>query len=255
TIMITIQSANGEIGTLQPIKEINEIAQEKKIFFHSDGTSSIGQIQTDVQELGLDSITLPSNTLSGPKGMGALYLKAKYRPDPIILGGGQERGLRSGTENSTGIIGMAKAYELANNDFKKRTNLHKNLRDDLIKHFKTNIEDTFLNGHPIKRVPNNAHFRINYIEGEALTLQLDDVGIAISTGAACAQKTLQASHVVTSLGILPEDSQGLLQVTFGRPTKKEEVDKLKNEIVPIIKKLRIMSPLTPRELRIKLQKQ
>ncbi len=255
TILITIQTANLEIGTLQPIKEIGEIATDKGIVLHSDGSAAVGQIPMDVQDHQLDLLTLPSNQIHGPKGMAGLYIKAKHRPEPVILGGDQERGLRAGIENTPGIMGMAKAYELAKRDLPQRSKKHILLRDDLITFFLKNIPDSHLNGHPVKRVPNNVHMRFDYIEGESLTLELDYRGIGVSTGAACAQKTLQPSHVILALGVKPEQAQGLMQVTMGRPTTKEDSENLKKALPDVVKRLRILSPLTPRELRKELSSQ
>jgi cysteine desulfurase len=246
--------ANLEIGTLQPIKEIGEIAKKHSIVFHSDGTAAVGQIPTDVQALNLDLLTLPSNGLHGPKGMAGLYVKAKHRPEPLILGGDQERGLRASVENTPGIMGMAKAYTLAMKDFSERTKRHTELRDDLISSISQNISNSYVNGHPTKRLPNNVHFRFDYIEGESLTLELDDRGIAVSTGAACAQKTLQPSHVVLALGVPAVQAQGLMQVTLGRYTTKDDIENLKKALPEIINRLRKLSPLTPPELRKQLTK-
>ncbi|MHA2407558.1 MAG: cysteine desulfurase family protein [Candidatus Ranarchaeia archaeon] len=254
TILITIQTANLEIGSLQPIKEIGEITKDHGIVFHSDGTASVGYVPTDVQAQNLDLLTLPSNGIHGPKGIAGLYVKAKHRPEPLILGGDQERGLRASVENTPGIMGMAKAYTLAIDDLPKRSKIHTQLRDDLITSIPKTIPNSYLNGHPTKRLPNNIHFRFDYIEGESLTLELDDRGIAVSTGAACAQKTLQPSHVVLALGVPAVQAQGLMQVTFGRYTTKDDIEKLKKALPEVVKRLRILSPLTPPELRKQLTK-
>jgi len=244
TILISVQFANNEVGTIQPIAKIGNIAREKEITFHVDAVAAEGLIPIDVIKNNVDLLTLSSNDIYGPKGVGALYIRKGIMIQPIIIGGGQERGLRSGTENIPGIVGMAKAAEIAMerlNDDSLR--LYK-IRDDLIEAIKKTIPKSHLNGDRNKRLPNNAHFRFDYIEGESLLLKLKDKGIAISTGSACSSTTLEPSHTLISMGLLHEEAHGSLEVTLGRFTPKEEVDKLVAVLPKVVEELRTLSTLT-----------
>jgi len=244
TILISIQYANNEIGTMQPVKEISKIAREHKIAFHSDAVAAEGNVPIDVQEDGIDLLTFSSNDIYGPRGLGVLYVRRGFTVNPIIIGGGQERGLRSGSENIPSIVGMAKATELSMKMMDDERKRLQELRDYLIKVILEKIPKSYLNGDPIKRLPNNAHFRFDFIEGESLLLSLKDENVSIATGSACSSKTLEASHTLISLGLLHEEAHGSLVVTFGRYTTKEDVDKLIDVLPPIIERLRKISTLT-----------
>ena len=248
TILISISTASNEVGSLQPIEEISEIAAKKNILFHTDAVASESVIPIDVQEVSIDMITLSSNEIYGPRGVGTLYLKKGVRVNPIIIGGGQERGLRSGSENVPGIVGFAKAAEIMKAEINTEALRLKNMRDKLIQEILNKVPNSYLNGHPEKRLPNNAHFRFDYIEGESLILSLKDQKIAAATGSACSSKTLEPSHTLISMGLLHEEAHGSLLYTLGRFTKEADVDKAIEVLPGIVKRLRLLSPLTPPEL-------
>jgi cysteine desulfurase len=193
TMLVSVMVANGEIGTIQPVKEAAKIAHKNGALFHSDATAAVGQIELDPTDMGVDLMSLSSNDMYGPKGMGALYMREGIRVKPQMIGGGQERGLRSGTENIPGIVGMGKAADIAINEMKDESDRLTKLRDKLI-YGLLDIPDSYLNGHPNRRLPNNANIRFSYIEGEALIMSLDELGIMVSSGSACAAKTLEPSH-------------------------------------------------------------
>ena len=247
SILISVQYANNEIGTIQPIQEISKIAKEHGIAFHSDAVAAEGLIPIDVQEQQVDLLTLSSNDLYGPKGIGALYIRKGININPIIIGGGQERGLRSGTEDIASIVGMAKAAEISNQRMGADSKKMNDLRDYVIEQVLDRIPRSHLNGHPKNRLPNNAHFRFDYIEGESLLLSLKDEGISIATGSACSSKTLEPSHTLISLGLLHEEAHGSLEITFGRYSNKEDVEKLIQVLPGVVDRLRKLSPLTLKE--------
>jgi len=248
TTLVSIVHANGEIGTIQPIKEISKIVHKKKAYLHVDATAACGQIPIDVQDENIDLMTISSNDMYGPRGVGALYIKKGTTIAPIILGGGQEGGLRSGTENIAGIVGFAKAAEIAESEMPQNSERMTELRDDLIKGLIDPIPEAYLNGHPTQRLPDNVSVRYSYIEGESILLSLDIMGIFASSGSACASKTLQPSHVLLALGLKPEDAHGSLMLTLGRDNTQDDVDRLKSVMPDIVERLRAMSPLTPKEL-------
>jgi cysteine desulfurase len=241
--------ANGEIGTIEPIKEISKIVHAKKAYLHVDATAACGQIPIDVQDENIDLLTISSNDMYGPRGVGALYIKKGTSIAPIIQGGGQEHGLRPGTENVASILGFAKAAEIARKEMQQHNTSITELRDDLIRGLIDPIPYAYLNGHPTQRLPDNVSVRYSFIEGESILLSLDIVGIYASSGSACAAKTLQPSHVLLALGLQPEEAHGSLMLTLGRDNTQEDVDKLKSVIPDIVKRLRGMSPLTPKELK------
>jgi cysteine desulfurase len=249
TVLVSIVCANPEIGTIEPIKEISKIVHAKKAFLHVDATAASGQIPIDVQTENIDLLTLSSNDMYGPKGVGALYIKPGTTIEPVNQGGGQERGLRSGTENIPGIVGFAKAAEIAKNEMANESQRLTLLRNNLIKGIIEPIPYSYLNGHPTQRLPNNVSVRYSFIEGESILLSLDIMGVYASSGSACAAKTLQPSHVLLALGLQPEDAHGSLMATLGRENTQEEVDKLRSIMPGIVKRLRDMSPLTPKELK------
>ena len=246
TILISVIYANGEIGTVQPIKEIGKIAKEKNIIFHVDAVAAAGKVAINVQEENIDLLSLSSNDLSGPKGVGALYIKHGTKLVPIDQGGGQENGLRSGTENVPGIVGMGKAAELAQVELASEGKRLAKIRDKLIKGVLEAVPHSFLNGHPTLRLPSNANLRFSYIEGESLILGLDMHGIQVSSGSACTSKTLQPSHVLTAIGLPHELAHGSLVFTLGKQNKAEDVDYVLSVLPDVVKKLRALSPLTPK---------
>ncbi len=249
TVIVSVMTANGEIGTIQPIKEAAEIAHKHDALFHTDATAAMGQIRLDVKESNVDLMTLSSNDLYGPKGVGALFIKKGVRVTPHMIGGGQEQGVRSGTENIPGVAGMAKAAEIAIQEMETEPKRLTELRDLLIKGLLEEIPESYLNGHPTQRLPNNANIRCSYIEGEALTMSLDEVGIQVSTGSACAAKTLEPSHTLLACGLEHEQAHGSLVFTLGKNNNRQQVEYVVEKLPAIVKRLRAMSPLTPEELR------
>jgi cysteine desulfurase len=248
TILVSIMYANGEIGTIQPIKEIGEIVHRKGALLHVDAVAAAGQVPINVENENVDLMSISSNDMYGPKGVGALYVKTGTRIQPIIHGGGQERGLRSGTENIPAIVGIGKAAEIAKVEMKIEGERLSKLRDKLIKGLLENIPSSFLNGHPTQRLPNNANVRFSYIEGESLILSLDMLGVACSSGSACTSKTLEPSHVLLAIGLKHEEAHGSLLFTLGKQNTEEDVDYVVNALPDIVKRLRSISPLTPKEL-------
>jgi len=248
TIIMSVMYANGEIGSIQPIKQIGNLAKEKNIIFHVDAVAAAGQIPINVVEENINLLTLSSNDLYGPKGVGALYIKKGTRIVPIDQGGGQENGLRSGTENVSGIVGMAKAAELAQAEMETESKRLIALRDKLIDGVLDEIPYSFLNGHRTERLPNNANLRFSYIEGESLILSLDMYGIQASSGSACSSKTLEPSHVLRAIGLSHELAHGSLAFTLGKQNKQEGMDYVLEVIPDVVKRLRALSPLTPKEI-------
>ena len=247
TILVSIMLANGEVGTIEPVREACEIVKEKGAYFHTDAIAACGQIPVRVEELEVDLISLSSSDMYGPKGVGALYVKKGTPISPITYGGGQERGLRSGTENVPGIVGMGEAARIVKAEMKEEAERLTAMRDRLIEGVLKRIDYSYLNGHPTRRLPNNANIRFSFIEGESIILSLEMEGILASTGSACTSKTLMPSHVLTAMGIKHEEAHGSIQFTMGRYNKESDVDKLLNILPSIISKLREMSPLTPKK--------
>ncbi len=243
TILISVGYANNEIGTIQKISGIGKLCKEYNIVFHSDAVAAEGLIPIDVKKDNIDLLTLSSNDVYGPKGLGVLFVRKGIRLSPIIIGGGQERGLRSGSENITGIVAMAKATEIMEKEMDKEVKRFKVYQDKIIKNILSKIPRSYLNGHPTERLANNVHFRFEGIEGEALLLSLKDKGISVSTGSACTSKTLEPSHTLISLGLLHEEAHGSLEITFGRFTKKEDIDSIIKVLPKVVEKLRNISPL------------
>lgn len=248
TTLVTIVYTNGEIGTIEPINEISKIVHSKKAYLHVDATVANGQIPIDVKSDGIDLLSLSSNDMYGPKGVGALYIKEGIRVEPQLHGGGQERGLRSGTENLPGIVGLGKAAEIAGKEMQGESARLIKLRDRMIKGLLDPIPYSFVNGHPTKRLPNNVSVRYNFIEGESMLLSLDMMGVAASSGSACTAKTLEPSHVLLAMGLKHEEAHGSLMFSLGKGTNEEEVDYVASLMPGIVKRLRKMSPLTPKEL-------
>lgn len=243
TILITIMFANNEIGTIQPIKEIGQIAKEHGVYFHTDAVQAVGHVKIDVDELNIDLLSMAAHKFYGPKGVGALYVRKGVKIDPLIAGGGQERNRRAGTENVPGIVGMGKAIELAYEHLEENNERLIKLRDRLIKKVFENIDHVRLNGHPTKRLPGNANFCFEYIEGESMLLSLDMEGIAASSGSACTSGSLDPSHVLLAIGLPHELAHGSLRLTLGDFNTEEEVDYVVEKLTEIVARLRAMSPL------------
>ncbi|AOY76995.1 cysteine desulfurase NifS [Clostridium formicaceticum] len=243
TILITIMYANNEIGTIQPIKEIASIAKEKSIIFHTDAVQAYGNIEIDVQELGADLISISAHKIYGPKGIGALYIRKGAKLNQLIHGGGQEKKRRAGTENLPGIVGFGKAAEIAHENIKEHNQRLMQLRDQLIHKLTGKIPYTRLNGHPKKRLPGNVNLSFEFIEGEALLLSLDMLGIAGSSGSACTSGSLDPSHVLMAIGLSHEIAHGSLRLSLGDITTQEEIDYVVEKLPPVVARLREMSPL------------
>lgn len=243
TILISVMFANNEIGTIQPIKEIGEIAKEKNVYFHTDAVQAIGSIEVDVNELNIDLLSLSAHKFYGPKGIGVLYVRRGVRPDSLISGGGQERGKRAGTENVSNIVGLGKAIELATENIEENSQKLIKLRDYLINKIDGNFDYVRLNGHRTKRLPGNVNFSFEFIEGESLLLSLDMVGIAGSSGSACTSGSLDPSHVLLAIGLPHGIAHGSLRLSLGLNNTEEEIDYVVEKLVEIVDRLRKMSPL------------
>ena len=243
TILISMMHANNEVGTIQPICEISKVAKEAGVYFHTDAVQTAGHIPSNVKELGVDLLAMSAHKLYGPKGVGLLYIKKGTKIMPFLNGGAQERGRRASTENVPGIVGFGKAAELAGRDIDSEAARITRLRDKLITGIQKNIEHIKLNGHPVKRLPNNVNISVEFVEGEAMCLNMDMSGICISTGSACSSTSLEASHVLLALGLDPVKAHGSLRFTLGKWTTEEEIDKVLETLPRIVAKLRAMSPL------------
>ena len=250
TTLVSIVYANGEIGTIEPIQEISKIVHTKNAFLHVDATVAAGQVPIDVKALGIDLLTVSSNDMYGPKGVGALYVKDGIRIEPQLHGGGQEKGLRSGTENIPGIVAFGKAAEIANQEMQTHLEKLTKLRDRLIEGLLKPLPYTFLNGHPTNRLPDNVSVRYSFIEGESMLLSLEMNGVSVSSGSACASKTLEPSHVLLATGLKHEEAHGSIMFSLGRENSLEDVEYVIGLMPSIINRLRAMSPLTPKELKV-----
>jgi cysteine desulfurase len=235
--------ANGEVGTIEPIKEIAQIARENKIVFHTDAIATAGTIPVDVKELGVDALSLAGNQFYGPKGVGALWVRRGVRIMPLLDGGIQEGGRRAGTENVPAIVGLGKAAELAGANLYSRIKQLTPLRDRLLKELPARIEHVTVTGHSQNRLPGHASFCVEFIEGESMLMFLNMEGVAISSGSACTSRALKASHVLIAMGISHELAQGSLLCTFGLDNNAEDVDYVLKVLPPIVDRLRQMSPL------------
>ncbi|MGQ9514591.1 MAG: cysteine desulfurase NifS [Thermoproteota archaeon] len=243
TALITVMHANNEIGTIEPIEEIAEIASEKGVRFHTDAVQSVGKIPIDVGKMKVDLLSMSAHKIYGPKGVGALYVAKGITLKPLVYGGGHERGIRSGTENVAGIVGMGVAAELAKVRLEEDSKLLVMLRDKLIENVTQRISESYLNGHTKKRLPNNAHFRFTGIEGESLILELDDKGIAASTGSACSSKKLEPSHVLLAIGLNEVEAHSSLRLTLGRENTEEDIEYVVECLEIAVGKLRAISSL------------
>ena len=243
TILITIMAANNEIGTLLPIKEIAEVANRHKVLFHTDAVQALGAVPVDVQEWGVDMLSLSAHKFHGPKGVGLLYVKSGVRLDNLLHGGAQERGKRAGTDNLPAIVGLGEAIERAARLQPQTAEHQRRLRDRLIQGLTERIPDIRLNGHPQKRLPGNVNISIRFIEGEAMLLRLDLSGIAASSGSACTSGSLDPSHVLLAIGLPHEVAHGSLRFSFSDESTDQDVDEVLRVLPPIVQTLRDMSPL------------
>ena len=243
TILVSVGWASNEIGTVQPIAEIAEMLKGTGVALHVDAVAAEGLLPIDMREVPVDLLSLSSNDIYGPPGLGALYIRKGVKLGPIMMGGGQERGLRSGTEPLALIVGMAEAADIAAAEMATEVPRIAAMRDRLVSAVLSTIPDSHLNGHPTGRLPNNAHFRFEGIEGESLLLSMRDEGIAVSTGSACSSKTLEPSHTLISCGLLHEEAHGSLEFTFGRFSQDSEIDRVMEVLPGIVLRLRRMSPL------------
>ncbi len=242
TCLITIMYANNEVGTIQSIKKMVQIAREKNIIFHTDAVQAVGKIPIDVKELGVDLLSISSHKINGPKGVGALYIRNGVNISPLILGGGQENGLRSGTENVASIIGFGMACELAKNNMNENTDHLKKLTTKLTTRVLHEIPATTLNGHPDMRTPNNTHFTFLGVNGEDLIIKLDENKISASTGSACSVKIQKASHVLKAMGFSHEQVTGSLRLTVGITNTEQEIDQTVDVLKNVVQELRAVSP-------------
>ena len=243
TILISVMFANNEIGTIQPIKEISKIAKKYGILFHTDAVQAVGNIEIDVQELGIDLLSMSGHKFHGPKGVGALYVRSGVTFEKFMNGGHQERNKRAGTENVASIVGMGKAITLANEHLEENRQKMEELRECYFEQITQRVPYIKVNGDRKNRLPGNANISFQFIEGESLLLNLDMKGICASSGSACTSGSLDPSHVLLAIGLPHELAHGSLRVTFSKDNTKEEVDYIVNSIVEIVEKLRNMSPL------------
>ena len=248
TVLVSVMLANNEIGTVQPIEEIGRMLEQRDIYFHVDAVAAAGKIPIDVQSMKIDLLSISSNDMYGPKGVGALYVRDGTKIEAVSQGGGQERGLRSGSENVPGIVGFGKAAEIAKAEMVAEGERLAKLRDRLIAGMLAGANDVFLNGHPTKRLPNNANFRFRYIEGESMLLNLDMAGISVSSSSPCTSKSLLPSHVLLACDVPTEEAQSAVQFTLGRGNTPDDVDYALSVVPGIVKKLRAMSPFSPQNL-------
>ncbi len=243
TLLITVMFANNEIGTIQPIKEIGDIAKKHDVYFHTDAVQAVGNEKIDVEEMNIDLLSLSAHKIHGPKGVGALYIKKGIKIHNLIHGGAQEKKLRAGTENVPGIIGLGKAADIAYNNFDQKKEKLTSLRDRLIEKIEKEIPNARLNGHREKRLPGNVNFAFKYIEGESLLLYLDMEGISASSGSACTSGALDPSHVLMSIGLPHEIAHGSLRLSLSDYNTVEDVDYTVEKLITVVKRLRQMSPL------------
>jgi len=243
TILISVMHANNEVGTIQPIAEIGGIAREAGIYFHTDAVQTVGRIPVDVNELGVDLLSMSAHKLYGPKGVGALYIRKGSKLIPFMHGGEQEEGRRAGTHNVPGIVGFGCATELAQQEMSEEAERLTSLRERLIKGLREQIDHIRLNGHPLKRLPNNVNVSVNFVEGESMLLNLDLEGICASTGSACSSFSLEPSHVLMALGLPPEEAHCSLRFSLGKWTTDEEIKRVVEVLPRIVAKLRAISPL------------
>lgn len=243
TVLVSVMLANNEVGTIQPVRELAALARERGVPFHTDAVQAAGQIPVDVDDLGVDLLSLSGHKIYGPKGVGALFVRRGMRLDPLVYGGGQERRLRPGTENVPGIVGLGKAAELARQELPERARhaaaLARRLREGVLER----VPATVLNGHPTRRLPNNVNVSILGVQAESVLLNLDLRGVAASSGSACAAGSLETSHVLRAMGVPAERAEGALRLTLGRGNTEDDVDAVLEILPPLVEKLRGLSPL------------
>jgi cysteine desulfurase len=243
TILTSVMYANSEIGTIEPIREISDIVHRKGAYLHVDATAAAGRIPVDVQRDGIDLLTISSNDIYGPQGAGALYVNPGLRIQPVLFGGGQERGFRPGTENLFAIAGFGEAARLASLEMEEESRRLTAIRDELIDEI-TKIEDAYLTGHPVKRLPHHASFRFSRIEGESILLTLDAFyNVQVSTGSACSARTLEPSHVLLAIGLKHVEAHGSMVMTLGRYNNPEQIPLIVNAVSKTVQRLRELSPL------------
>jgi cysteine desulfurase len=245
TILVSIMYANNEIGTIQPIAEIGNICREKGVLFHTDAVQAVGHLPILTSELNVDLLSASGHKFYGPKGVGFLYVRRGTKIKPLIQGGDQERRFRAGTENTAGIVGLAKAVEIAAAEMDAEGKQLIQLRDALIQGILKAVPDSRLNGHPAQRLPNNVNISFAYVEGESMLLNLDLEGIAVSTGSACTSSSLEPSSVLLAIGLPVETAHGSIRFTMGKWTTQAHVDRVLDLFPKIVAKLRAMSPLYP----------
>jgi cysteine desulfurase len=243
TLIVSVMAANNEIGTIEPVRAIAEIAHDKGAVMHTDAVQSITKVRTDVVKEHIDMLSMSGHKFHAPKGIGALYLKTGVKIRPLVYGGGQERGLRSSTENIPGIVGTGKAIELSMAEFDDDVQKMTRMRDRMIKGVLSTISDSHLNGHPTERLCNNAHFRFDGVEGESLLIYLDQQGFCVSTGSACSSRSTGPSHVLSALGLQREQMHGSLRASLSKFNTMEEIDRFLEVAPSVVKKLREMSPM------------
>jgi cysteine desulfurase len=243
TCLVSIMFANNEVGTIQPIQEISKICHMNDILFHSDAVQVVGKLELDVKQLGIDLLSISSHKINGPKGVGALYIKNGIKINPFIYGGGQENGLRSGTENVASIVGFGKACQLAKDHLNQNITHMRNLRDKLINKIMIEIPQVTVNGNQEQRIPNNAHFTFLGVNGEDLIIKLDENGIAASTGSACSVKVQKESHVLKAMGFSHDKINGSLRLSLGVSNTETEIEKTIEILKKVIKELRAFSPM------------
>ncbi len=243
TILVSAIHASNEIGTIEPIKEIGKICKEKGVYFHTDAVQSFGKIPIDVNKMNIDLLSASSHKMYGPKGVGMLFIKEGVKISPILHGGGQESGLRSSTVDVAGIVGFTEACKIAKKETRTESQRLIKLRDELIKGVLKKISNVYLNGHPQKRLPNNANFWFKFVEGESIVIQLDLLGIAVSTGSACSSAKLEPSHILLAIGLKPEEAHGSLRLTLGRWTTEKDINFVLKVLPEVIEKLRKISAI------------
>ena len=241
TILVSVMAANNEVGTIQPIGEIGKLCRERGVLFHTDAVQAVGALPIDVQAMHIDLLSLSGHKLHGPKGVGALYIRKGVRIEPLLHGGAQERGYRAGTENVPGIVGLGKAVEMAYANLADNAARMTALRDQLVRGLMDRVPGARLNGHPTERLPNNVNMSFDGVEGEALLLRLDLVGVAGSSGSACTSGALDPSHVLLALGLTPAEANGALRLTLGSDTTEEEIAAVLDILPPIVEDLRRMT--------------
>lgn len=249
TVLVSVMHANGEVGSIEPIREISRAARERDILFHTDAVATTGTIPVDAGELGVDSLSLAGNQFYGPKGVGALWVRNGVRIMPLLDGGIQEGGRRAGTENVPAIVGLGKAAELARAGMAERMKLLSGLRDRLLSELPQKIDHVIVTGHPRNRLPGHASFCVEFIEGEAMLMLLNSKGIAVSSGSACTSRALKASHVLIAMGLSHEIAQGSILFTLGTDNTGQDIDYVLEAMPPVVDRLRQMSPLYDKFLK------